>query len=45
MWYTCKPQPIMLNLLPIMLLSIAQNVAYYAQYYAHNYCNDATVCI
>ena len=31
-----KPQPIMLNFLPIMLLSIAQKVTYYAQYYAHN---------
>ena len=40
-----KPWPIMLNSLPIMLLSNAQNFAYYAQYYAHEYCNYATVCI
>ena len=36
---------LLLNFLPIMLLSSAQKVAYYAQYYAHNYCNYATVCI
>ena len=42
---TGKPWPIMLNFLPIMLLSSAQNFAYYAQYYAHDYCNYATVCI
>ena len=35
----------MLNFLPIMLLSTAQKVAYYAQYYAHDYCNYATVCV
>ena len=29
-----KPRPIMLNFLPIMLLSSTQKVAYYAQYYA-----------
>ena len=40
-----KPWPIMLNFLPIMLLSNAQKIAYYAQYYAHDYCNYATVCI
>ena len=28
-----KPRPIMLNYLPIMLLSSAQKVVYYAQYY------------
>ena len=39
-----KPQPIMLNYLPIMLnLSSAQKVVYYAQYYAHNYRKYATV--
>ena len=31
----------MLNFLPIMLLSSAQKVTYYAQYYAHNYYNHA----
>ena len=35
----------MLEFLPIMLLSSAQKVTYYAQYYAHNYCNYATVHI
>ena len=30
------------NFLPIMLLSTAQSVAYYAQYYTHNYCNYST---
>ena len=38
-----KPRPIMLNYLPIMLLSSAQKVVYYAQYYAHNYRKYATV--
>ena len=38
-----KPRPIMLSFLSIMLLSNAQNFAYYAQYYAHNYSNYATV--
>ena len=40
-----KPWPIMLNFLPIMLLSNAQKFACYnyAQYYAHDYCNYATV--
>ena len=41
-----KLQPIVLKFLPIsysMLLSSAQKVDYYAQYYAHNYCNYATV--
>ena len=34
----------MLKILPIMLfLSSAQIVIYYAQYYAHNYYNCATV--
>ena len=33
---THKPWPIMLNFLPIVLLSNAQKIAYYAQYYAHN---------
>ena len=33
----------MLKFLPIMLLSSAKNVAYYAQYYTHKYCNYATV--
>lgn len=32
-------------LLCIMLLSSAQKVAPYAQYFAHNYCDYATVCI
>ena len=46
MCYTAiKPRPIVLNVLPIMLLSSAQKVAYYAQYYAHKYCNYATVHI
>ena len=40
-----KPQPNMLNFLPIMLLSNAQKVPYYAQHYTHNYCNYATGCI
>ena len=44
---TCagKLWPIMLKILPIMLLimSSAQKVTHYAQYYAHNYCNYATV--
>ena len=35
----------MLNFLPIMLLSKAQKFAYYAQYYAHDYCNYVTVYI
>ena len=30
-----KPRPIILNFLPIMLLSNAQKFANYAQYYAH----------
>jgi len=38
-----RPRPIMLKFLPIMLLSSAQKVTYYAQYYAHNYFNYATV--
>ena len=42
---TFKPRPIILKFLPIMLLSSAQNVAYCAQYYAHNYCNYAIVHI
>ena len=35
---------IMFNFLPIALLSTAvlRKVAYYAQYYAHNYCNYVT---
>ena len=32
----------MLKILPIILLSSAQNVAYYAQYYAHSHYNYAT---
>ena len=40
-----KPRPIILNFLPIMLLSKAQKYDYYAQYYAHDYGNYATVCI
>ena len=36
-----KSRSIMLNFLPIMLLSTAQKVAYYAQYYAHDYSNYA----
>ena len=40
---TIKPQPIMLKFLPIMLLSNAQKVSFYAQYYAHDYCNYTTV--
>ena len=28
-----------------MLLSNVQNVTNYTQYYAHNFCNHATVCI
>ena len=35
----------MLKFLPIMLLSSAQKIACYAQYYAHHYWNCATVCI
>ena len=31
------PWPIMLKFLPIMLLSNAHKIAYYVQYYAHNY--------
>ena len=38
-----KPRPVVLNVLPIMLLSSAEKVAYYAQYYAHKYCNYATI--
>ena len=30
-----RPRPIMLKILPIMFLSSAQKLAYYAQYYAH----------
>ena len=37
-----RPRPIMLNILPLTLLSSAQKLAHYAQYYAHNI-NDATV--
>ena len=41
--FTCKvlkfiisrPWPIMLEILPIMFLSSAQEIAHYAQYYAH----------
>ena len=32
-----RPWPIMLKVLPIMLLSSAQKIAHYAQYYAHKY--------
>ena len=35
----------MLKFLPVMLLSNAQKFAYYAQYYAYDYCSYATVCI
>ena len=35
----------MLNFLPIMLLSVLKKVTYYAQYYAHNYCDYAQVHI
>ena len=35
----------MLNFLSVMLLSSAPNEIYYAQHYAHNYCNYATVHI
>jgi len=38
-----RSRPIMLKILPIMLLSSAQKVIHYAQYYAHNYFNYATV--
>ena len=40
-----RPRPIMLNFLPIILLSSDQKGTHYAQYYAHiaNYCNYATV--
>ena len=31
----CRLRPIMLKNLPIMLLSIAQKIAHYAQNYAH----------
>ena len=33
----------MFKILPIVLLSTTQKVTHYAQYYAHNYCNYATV--
>ena len=33
----------MLKILPIILLSSAQKITYYAQYYAHDYCSYATV--
>ena len=33
----------MLKVVPIMLLSSAQKVIHYAQYYTHNYYNYATV--
>ena len=32
-----RPRPIMLKILPIVLLSRAQKIAHYAQYYAHKY--------
>ena len=35
----------MLKFLPIVLLSSTQKVTNYAQYYAHNYCDYATVHI
>jgi len=38
-----RPRTIMLKFLPIMLLSSAQKVTHYAQYYGHNYFNYATV--
>jgi len=38
-----RPRPIMLKFLPIMLLSSAQKVTHYVQYYAHNYFNYAIV--
>jgi len=41
--FTTRPRPIMLKFLPIMLLSSAQKVTHYAQYYAHNYFNYAIV--
>ena len=34
---TSRPRPIMLKILPIMLLSRAQEIAHYAQYYTHKY--------
>jgi len=40
--FSCRPRPIMLKFLPIMLLSSAQKVTHYAQYCAHNYFNYAT---
>ena len=40
-----KPLPIVLKILFIMILSNAQKIAYYAQYYAYSYFNYATVCI
>ena len=49
-YYACfvhnKPWPIILKFLSIMLLSSAQKICLlYAQYYAHDYCNYATVHI
>ena len=37
-----RPQPIMLKIFLIMLLSSAQKITHYAQYYAHHHCNYAT---
>ena len=38
-----RPRPIMLKILPIMLLSNAQNSTHYAQYYAHESWKYATI--
>ena len=44
-----QPWPIVLNFLPIGYafeqLQYSKKFANYAQYYAHDYCNYATVCI
>ena len=32
-----RPRPVILKILPIMLLSSAQKIAHYAQYYARKY--------
>ena len=40
-----KPHPIMLSFFTFLPIMGAQKCAYYAQYYAHDHCNYATVCM
>ena len=40
-----KPRPIMLNFYLLHFWTLLKKFAYYTQYYAHDYCNHATVSI